>query len=295
MSTAPTAQAAKPKQATTRRRLSPRHIVFGLVAIVGVAVALYVGIPLVDLALNTVSTDDAYVNGHVTYVAARVPGQVVKVLVDDNNRVKKGDILVELDKQPYQIDVDLKKAIVATAQANLLVAKDDVARWSPKPVPIGSSCSTRSKMSTIKSPRCAPRLRLCKPARPDWRAQGRFESGAGSAKNSGAISPQEVDLREEAYRVADAQVRQSLEQVYQIRVGLGLPAQAEAGKDLSNVPENLDQTFSTVREALAQLLQSAPAFGHCSAVVRCHPQRSRGGVLCTRSGTQYRSYLRQAD
>ena len=103
-----------------------RRIIYGLLAFAGVGLGLYVGIPLVNLALSTVSTDDAYVNGHVTFVAVRVAGQVVKVLVDDNNRVKKGDILIEIDKQPFQIDVDLKKAMVATAQANLLVAQDEV-------------------------------------------------------------------------------------------------------------------------------------------------------------------------
>ena len=56
---------------------------------VGLAVGAYFLVPWVITALNTVSTDDAYVNGHVTYVAPRVPGQVVKVLVDDNYRVKK--------------------------------------------------------------------------------------------------------------------------------------------------------------------------------------------------------------
>jgi membrane fusion protein, multidrug efflux system len=50
-------------------------------------------IPWIELTLNTVSTDDAYVNGHVTFVAARVGGQITRVLVDDNNRVHKGDAL----------------------------------------------------------------------------------------------------------------------------------------------------------------------------------------------------------
>ena len=35
------------------------------------------------------------------FVAPRVPGQVVRVLVDDNNRVRKGNLLVQLDKEPY--------------------------------------------------------------------------------------------------------------------------------------------------------------------------------------------------
>ena len=67
--------------------------------------AAYFLVPWVDTALNTVSTDDAYVNGHVTFVAPRVSGQVAKVLVDDNHRVKKGDLLVQLDKEPFQVQV----------------------------------------------------------------------------------------------------------------------------------------------------------------------------------------------
>ena len=43
-------------------------------------------IPRIITALKTVSTDDAYVNGHVTFVAARVPGQVMRVLVDEIGR-----------------------------------------------------------------------------------------------------------------------------------------------------------------------------------------------------------------
>ena len=45
-------------------------------AVLILAGALWFGIPWVQTALNTVSTDDAYVNGHVTFVAARVKGQV---------------------------------------------------------------------------------------------------------------------------------------------------------------------------------------------------------------------------
>ena len=90
------------------------------------AAALWFGIPWVQTALNTVSTDDAYVNGHVTFVAARVRGQVSRVLVDDNYRVRKGDLLVELDKEPFQIAVAIKQAAVDTATAELQVANANV-------------------------------------------------------------------------------------------------------------------------------------------------------------------------
>ena len=74
-------------------------------------------VPTVETALNTVSTDDAYVNGHVTLVCAPVPGQVARVLVNDNNRVKKGHLLVQLDREPYQVLVDIKRAAVVSAEA----------------------------------------------------------------------------------------------------------------------------------------------------------------------------------
>src|SRR5208283_2736265 len=65
----------------------------GLIA----AAAVVIGILWIVRSFDTVSTDDAYVNSYVTFVAPRVTGQVARVLVDDNNRVKKGDVLVELD------------------------------------------------------------------------------------------------------------------------------------------------------------------------------------------------------
>src|SRR5213078_3239633 len=94
--------------------------------VVGVVVIVFVIIPRIFHALHTVSTDDAYVNSYVTFVAPRVPGQVLRVLVDDNNRVKKGDVLVELDPEPFRVQVAIKQAAVDAAQANLVVAQATV-------------------------------------------------------------------------------------------------------------------------------------------------------------------------
>ena len=54
----------------TRRR----RLLIGAVGLVVLVVAGVFGIPQIELALKTVSTDDAYVNGHVTFVAPRVGG-----------------------------------------------------------------------------------------------------------------------------------------------------------------------------------------------------------------------------
>ena len=90
-----------------------------------IAAAVF-GIPWIRFVLSTVSTDDAFVNGHVTFVAPRVHGQVSRVLVDDNNRVHKGDLLVELDKEPFRDAVAVKKAAVDTAEADLQAARATV-------------------------------------------------------------------------------------------------------------------------------------------------------------------------
>ena len=122
---APSAQSASP-EASQKPAAIParkRRRKFILVGVLLAIALLVIGVPRILHALNTVSTDDAYVNGHVTFVAPRVAGQVARVLVDDNNRVKTGDVLVELDSEPFQVQVAIKQAAVDSAQANLVVAQ----------------------------------------------------------------------------------------------------------------------------------------------------------------------------
>src|SRR5262245_19902455 len=77
------------------RRRGRRTLILAAV-IAALASSAWFLTPMVRTAFNTISTDDAYVNGHVTFLAPRVAGQVSRVLVDDNMRVKRGDVLVEL-------------------------------------------------------------------------------------------------------------------------------------------------------------------------------------------------------
>src|SRR5271154_6020865 len=109
---------ARPGQNSARKR----RLLIGAVVVLVVVVIAAFATPRILFALNTVSTDDAYVNGHVTFVAPRVAGQISRVLVDDNNRVRKGDLLAELDKEPYQVAVSEKQAAVDTAKADLQAA-----------------------------------------------------------------------------------------------------------------------------------------------------------------------------
>ena len=116
------APAAPPSPQNPPRRFSWK-LIAGAVLLV---IVLLVAIPKVLHALHTTSTDDAYVNSYVTFVAPRVTGQVARVFVDDNNRVRKGDALVALDPEPYQVQVAIKQAAVDSAQADLVVANANI-------------------------------------------------------------------------------------------------------------------------------------------------------------------------
>ena len=235
-------------------------MLLGAAGVLILAGALWFGIPWVQTTLNTVSTDDAYVNGHVTFVAARVRGQVSRVLVDDNNRVRKGDLLVQLDKEPFQIAVAIKKAAVDTATADLEVAKAKVR---------GIEAEARSRRWTLQhaiedvdNQVALLRARVAgvdKSKAELALAQVDFDRAAKLVVTNDI--PREVyDRRQAALLAARADVTAALADVRQIRASLGLPPQPDEG-DLGQVPPDLDQTFSSVLQAQADLIQSAAQLG----------------------------------
>ena len=251
---------------------SKRRRVLIVAAIVVGILLLVFGVPRVIRAFNTVSTDDAYVNGYVTFVAPRVSGQVARVLVDNNNRVKKGDVLVELDPEPYQVQVAIKKAALDAAQANLVVAQANVRGL------IGQARSNRFKLSRAIED-VDNQIQLIAARVATWEqekatlvlAQQEFDR-AERLLTTRVVSQEEYDERREALDVAKAQVTQALQNIYQARVALGLPAQVAEGKKLSDVPPDLDQTFSSVRQTQADLLQSAAQLGIVPSSYTLAPQ-----------------------
>jgi len=86
-----------------------------------------------------------------------------------------------------------------------------------------------------------------------------------------ATTRAEFDRRQAALSIARADVTQALSDVYQIRVSLGLAAQPDKGGDLGQVPPDLDQTFSSVLQAQADLINSAAKLG----VVHSYAQRPK--------------------
>ena len=100
----------------TRNNMMPspglRRMLLGIsiVVIAAVAVALY------QYYRYRVTTDDAQVDSHITPIASKIYGNVLEVLVEDNQKVKIGQVLVRLDARDYQARVDQLRAALALAE-----------------------------------------------------------------------------------------------------------------------------------------------------------------------------------
>jgi len=102
------ARALPPRPKSSSRKFI---ILFALLVLAAVGVYLWVH------SLNRVSTDDAQVDGHIIPVSSKIYGKIGEVLIDDNQQVKKGQVLVRIDPQDYQVKVDLERAALAVAQS----------------------------------------------------------------------------------------------------------------------------------------------------------------------------------
>ncbi len=71
-------------------------------------------------------TDDAQINGHLIQISSRISGQVVKVDVDENQLVKAGDEIAQLDPRDYQVAVENAEAALASSQAAAAAAQVSV-------------------------------------------------------------------------------------------------------------------------------------------------------------------------
>jgi membrane fusion protein (multidrug efflux system) len=96
--------------------------------IVGGLVLLAVLVGLFLYYHNRETTDDAQVDGHITPIASKIYGRVAQVLVDDNQPVKAGQVLVKIDPRDYQASLDQAKAQLALAESDARSAGVDVPR-----------------------------------------------------------------------------------------------------------------------------------------------------------------------
>jgi membrane fusion protein (multidrug efflux system) len=110
-------EAAEIPQPQSRRKV---------IAVIVIVVLALVAVAIWWHSTFNENTDDAQVNGHLIQVSARINGHVAKVDVDENQVVKQGDVIAELDPSDYQVAVENAEAALASAQANAAAANVNV-------------------------------------------------------------------------------------------------------------------------------------------------------------------------
>ena len=178
-----------------------------LVAAAGVAAYIYLS------RLGSEKTDDAQVEAHVSNAAARIAGQVKRVAVVDNQEVKVGDLLLELDDRDQQVKQVAARADLAatnaqlrmaqtqlaltekTARANLTVAQGAIAQAA------AVTGSTAAQIDQAKADVAAAesRKQLTKIER----------ERAERLRATGAVTQSEIDARVSADTQADASLAQT--------------------------------------------------------------------------------------
>jgi membrane fusion protein (multidrug efflux system) len=269
------AAATEPKPEEPARPRSPwRKGIILVVVLVALVAGGYAMIPMIRTALDTVSTDDAYINGHVTSLAARVSGQVTRVFVDDNMRVRRGDILVQLDREPYEIQLAIQKAAITAAQARLSAAQaqalGEVGQIRANRFQLEHAmedvntkvADLQSEVASLASQQASLDL-----ARANLKRGEQLLPGGG-------ISKEDVDIRRQTVKVDEANVDRAYQAIYATRVGLGLPARPPSGKDLGDTPADLAQNYSGVRQALGALGQSAAQLGYSPSSWKSNPKET---------------------
>jgi membrane fusion protein (multidrug efflux system) len=104
----------------------PRRIKL-IALIVSILILLPVGYEGWNYVESYQSTDDAQVDGHIDPISPRINGTVIRVNVEDDQPVKAGDLLVEIDPRDYQVALDQARAQLAQAQAQVAAAKQNYA------------------------------------------------------------------------------------------------------------------------------------------------------------------------
>ena len=103
------------------KRFKPTVVGIGLVLVLAV-----VGLYFFAQSMSYESTDDAFIDGHITNVAPKIAGRIDKVFINDNQLVSKGDPIVEIDPRDYDAQLRQKQAALESTKAQAAAAQAGV-------------------------------------------------------------------------------------------------------------------------------------------------------------------------
>ncbi len=254
---------ASPSAGNGRRLNRSRVALVGTIALVA---ALAGGVWAWWHLAGRVSTDDAQVEGDASPIAARVGGTIARILVRENENVKAGTLLVQIDPRDYEIALSKAQADLAEAEAN--------ARGAHSNVPVASASST-SRLSMTASQLAGAEARLAS-------ARARLEEAKANAvraeqdldRAQTLIAKDEIARREYDAAVAAAAAAKAARTAAEAAVleaEKGIDAARAAVADARTAPQQVeiasaraDSTDARIAQAKSALRKAELDLEYCS-------------------------------
>jgi membrane fusion protein, multidrug efflux system len=194
---------------TANSRRAHRRLLW-IGGLLGVAAIMFVAYSWWSYRVAHSITEDAFVEAHIVNIASQtVSGHIVRFMVEENDRVEKGQLLAEIDPVPYRDQVNIARSKLETAQAELRRQEAALARLRLE-VPIQIAIAGRSlAVSAADQARAKDALKLTE----DEVEKGIEEAQAGleSAKADLVLAQQQFTRFTNLYKVEAAPERQAQE------------------------------------------------------------------------------------
>jgi membrane fusion protein, multidrug efflux system len=210
---------------------------------------------------NQVSTDDAYTDGNVVTMVPKVAGYVVNLYVDDNSRVRKGDLLLRIDQRDY-----LTARAQAQAQLALAIAQH-------------KSAEDALRVARVQYPAQLESAR----------AQQQAAAAALAQAQSSYARQHEVDPRATTQESIDAATSQQLSSAANLKSATAQVAVARL------IPEQVKQAGSTVEQRAAGVLQAQAQLDQANLNLSYAEVRAPADGFITKRSVQLGSYLSPGD
>lgn len=211
---------------------------------------------------NRETTDDAQVDGHLAPVASKIYGSVAEVLVNDNQAVKSGDVLVRIDPRDLEVRVSQERAALALARSRAQGAKVTV--------PMTES-TTSSGISAAEAEVDRARVGFNQATTADLAyAQANVEKDRANAERAHAdlervrslaakaeISALQFDSYQAAARVADSEMKAGEEKLAQAQKNADMTHAALTAAEARLAEARGNATQVSVQSASAAAAQAA--------------------------------------
>lgn len=214
------------------------------------------------------STDDAQVDGHLMPLSARITGHIIKVNVDDNQAVKAGFVLAEIDPKDYQVLVDKAQAdlddATATAQSlNINVPITNVSTTSQLSSSEADVISANAGVSAAQQQYDAAQAELTQAEANDVKAQNdlvRYKELVGKQEISQQLYDQAFAAAKATAASVEAAKASALAAEQQVSQAKAKVAESEANLRSSQTgPQQVASTRARARSAMAQVEQKRAA------------------------------------